>query len=309
MRNFFLICLCSFHIPGYLFAGGGETGFAFLKIGIGGKAAGMGESATAEATDASAAFWNPAGLIQSEQHNILFTYNRWVDGIQHNFGAAKFVYGNNAFAFHYISTGVDDIEQRDIPSEHPTAYFSSHDLALGFSYARKMNDRWSLGITSKYIYERIQNSVSAVALDFGAWYNIKYEYDRPESENRWRVGLMISNVGFSGKFIEEKVKLPANIRLGSSYDILKNHPSKNTWSAAVDIEKPFAQNVRTHLGTEFGYEELCFVRAGYQFGYEARGITAGIGMKIKHISVDYGYMPFSNSLGATHRISASLDFQ
>ncbi|MBL7995847.1 PorV/PorQ family protein [bacterium] len=308
MRKSFLISVFLFHISGFLFAGGGETGFAFLKIGIGGKAAGMGETATATATDATASFWNPAGLIQSENHSVIFTYNRWIDGIQHNFGAAKFVYGNNAFALQYISTGVEDIEQRDIPSENPTAYFSSHDLALGLSYARKMNERLSVGITSKYIYERIQSSVSAFAFDFGAWYRIKYS-SNADLDDRWRAGLMISNIGYSGKFIDEKVKLPASMRVGSSYDILKNPASKNTLSVAVDVEKFFAESIRTHVGMEYGYEDRCFVRGGYQLGYKARGISAGIGMKVQSISVDYGYMPFSNSLGATHRISIALGFQ
>lgn len=309
MRNSFLVIIFFLQWIRPVFAGGGETGFAFLKIGIGGRAAGMGETATAVTTDATAAFWNPAGLVQSQNHNIIFTYNRWIDGIQHNYGAAKFVYGSHAFALHYISTGVEDIEQRDIPSESPTAYFSSHDLAFGLSYARKINGQLSLGITSKYIYERIQNSVSALAFDLGAWYQIKGVLGSPDMDDRWRAGVMISNVGISGKFVDEKVKLPATLRLGSVYDILKNHPSKNTWSAAVDIEKHFAENVQTHMGTEFGYQDLCFVRAGYQLGYEARGISAGIGMKMHRISIDYGYMPFSNSLGATHRIGAALEFQ
>lgn len=308
MKQLLLTILLLFHFSGFLHAGGGETGFAFLKIGIGGKAAGIGEAASTMATDATAAYWNPAGLIQSENHNLMISYNRWVDGIQHNFGAAKWVYGQNAFALQFISTGVDDIEQRDIPSESPTALFSSHDLALGISYARKINDQLSLGVTSKYIYERIQNSVSAVAFDLGAWYNIKSFNDYSVQPSRWRVGFTLSNIGFSGKFIDQKVKLPSSMRLGSSYDLIMNDPLKNTWQIAVDIEKPFAENTRVHWGTEFGYRERFFGRAGYQFGYEARGISAGIGIKIKQIRMDYGYMPFSNSLGTTHRIGAAFDF-
>ncbi len=309
MKKYFLIVSFFFLYSVSLAAGSGETGFAFLKIGIGGRAAGMGEAATVSSTDATAAFWNPAGLIRSNSHDAAFTYNRWIGGIQHNFAAAKFVYGNNAFALHYISTGVDDIEQRDIPSENPTAIFSSHDLALGISYARKMNDRLSLGMTGKYVYERIQSSVSAFAVDFGAWYDIKYVYDNPDMDRRWRVGLMLSNVGFSGKFVNEKVTLPTTIRLGSLYHILPNTRSSNEWSVAADVEKPFAENTRMHFGTEYGYKNTYYVRAGYQFGYEARGISAGIGVKVRRVSIDYGYMPFSNSLGATHRISAALAFE
>jgi hypothetical protein len=306
--SIFLI-LFSFSLPlGSLFAGSGETGFAFLKIGIGGRAAGMGEAGTATASDATAVFWNPAGLVLSQNHGVIFTYNRWIEGIQHNFAAAKFTKGSHALAIHYISTGVDDIEQRDIPSEKPTAYFSSHDLALGLSYALKLNSQWAVGATGKYVYERIQNSVSAVTFDLGAWYSMDYIKDRPDLTDRWRVGMVLSNVGFSGKFIDKKVDLPSAIRIGSMYDIIRNHSSGSSWSVAVDVVKPFADHTRLHSGTEYGYKEMMFVRAGYQFGYDARGITVGIGMKFRKISLDYGYMPFSNSLGATHRISAAFEF-
>ena len=288
-----------------IFAGSGETGFSFLKIGIGGRAAGMGEAATVLSTDAAATYWNPAGLAVDERNNVLFTYNHWIENVQHNFFAVKFNHGAHAFGIHYISTGVDGIEQREIPSVAPTAYFSSHEVELGISYARKIDARWALGVTANYIYERIQTGVSAVGFDIGVWHTSDYlGKDHP-----LRMGWVVSNLGFSGKFIHEKVRLPATIRFGSAYDVFSDNDSKNIWTAAVDIVKPVKDNVRVHVGTEFGYKDFVFLRAGYQFGYDARGRTAGLGMKwVKNLRVDYGYMPFSSALGATHRIGASFDF-
>jgi hypothetical protein len=288
-----------------VFAGSGETGFSFLKIGIGGRAAGMGEAATVLSTDAAATYWNPAGLAVDEHNNALFTYNHWIENVQHNFFAVKFIHGANAFGLHYIATGVDGIEQREIPSATPTAYFSSHEIELGISYARKINARWALGMTANYIYERIQNSVSAIGFDVGVWHTADYlSKDHP-----LKLGFVLSNVGFSGKLINEKVRLPTTIRFGSAYDIFWDSDSRNIWTAAVDIIKPVKDKLRIHVGTEFGYKDFLFLRAGYQFGYDARGMTAGLGMKIvKTIRVDYGYMPFSNALGVTHRIGASFDF-
>jgi len=304
MRYFSLALLC---LSTSIFAGSGETGFSFLKIGVGARPAGLGEAGVALFTDATAAYWNPAAMAMDPRNQAVFTYNRWIEGVNHNFFSAKFASENHAWAVQFISTGVDDIEQREIPSESPTAYFSSHDMALGLSYAQKIGSSWSLGATTKYIYERIQNTVHAVAFDIGVWHNITYAYDNPNYAERWRVGASVSNFGFSGKLNENTVKLPILIRVGSSFDMLRNESNKLT--LAVDAVKPLHDNTRLNVGTEFSYRDVSFLRAGYQFGYEARGFSAGLGLKmLQKIRIDYGLTLFSNSLGATHRISAGFDF-
>ena len=103
--------------------------------------------------------------------------------------------------------------------------------------------------------------------------------------------------------------MPATIKLGSAYDIYRDRESKNMWTVAADVVKPLKDNIRMHVGMEFGYRDFAFIRAGYQFGYETRSFAAGLGLKlVRNIRVDYGYVPFSHALGATHRISAGFDF-
>ena len=50
----------------------GISAFQFLKIGVGARGVAMGESFVAVANDASALFWNPAGLVQFNQNEIIF---------------------------------------------------------------------------------------------------------------------------------------------------------------------------------------------------------------------------------------------
>ncbi|MBX7151619.1 PorV/PorQ family protein [bacterium] len=282
-------------------AGTGETGFAFLKIGIGGRAAGMGEATSAAASDATATYWNPAMLTVNSFNSIVFTHNRWIEDVTHNFFAAKFVNDRHAFGIHYISTGVDDIEQREIPSEEPTALFSSHDLAIGFSYAYKINERSSIGLTTKYIYERIQNSVHAWAVDAGFTHLMSLD------GRNLRLAFVITNIGASGKLRSQSITLPTSMRFGGQYEILTH--SKYQWNIATDIVKPLKERLRVNTGTEFGFNDLTFLRVGYQLGYKTRGVSAGLGLKaLDKIRIDYGFTSFSHALGSAHRISASFEF-
>ncbi len=290
-------------------AGPGESGFAFLKIGIGGQAAGMGEAVAAHVSDATAAYWNPAAMTLSSGQNISFTYNRWIEGVSHNAIAGKWTAGDHVFGLYYIYTGVDGIEQRDIPSEDPTATFSSHDLVLGLSYARPVTERFAAGITAKYIYERIQSSAQAVAFDIGVWHNVRFVYDNPDLDGRWRIGMTLNNLGYSGKMVNERVTLPTALRLGSCYDLIRDRHTKNTLTVGADIIKPLDDNFRLAAGAEYLYHDFAALRLGYQFGYDSRSFTAGLGLKVlKRFTVDYGFMPMTNGLGTTHRFTTAFHF-
>ena len=82
-----------------------NTGLAFLKIGVGGRAVGVGEAYTAIANDASAAYWNPAGLAQLEHTEFLLTHNEWIQDVAHDFLGFTFNKGGNHFARIFSTSG------------------------------------------------------------------------------------------------------------------------------------------------------------------------------------------------------------
>ena len=55
-------------------SGVGTSSAAFLKIGVGARALGMGEAVATQAEDATAMFWNPAGLAKIERMQILLNH-------------------------------------------------------------------------------------------------------------------------------------------------------------------------------------------------------------------------------------------
>src|SRR6185369_10023297 len=55
----------------------GTSSGTFLKIGVGARATGLGESFVAVANDPSAIYWNPAGLASVLRQEVLFSHASW----------------------------------------------------------------------------------------------------------------------------------------------------------------------------------------------------------------------------------------
>ena len=60
----------------------GTTGFTFLKVYYSARAAAMADAYTGLSDDASAVFFNPAGLIQLQSSQVSVTYMSYFEGIQ-----------------------------------------------------------------------------------------------------------------------------------------------------------------------------------------------------------------------------------
>jgi hypothetical protein len=50
------------------------------------------------------------------------------------------------------------------------------------------------------------------------------------------------------------------------------------------------------------------LRAGYQTGYDDKGLAAGLGLYLKNLEFGYAYTPFLSNLGDSHRFSATWQF-
>src|SRR5439155_18087839 len=61
----------------------GTSSATFLKIGVGARAVGLGESFVAVANDPSAIFWNPAGLASLQKEELLFSHAGWPGDIHY----------------------------------------------------------------------------------------------------------------------------------------------------------------------------------------------------------------------------------
>lgn len=279
----------------------GRTGLAFLKMGVGARAAGMGGAYTAITDDATALYWNPAGMTAMVGRDAAFVHTQWFQGISHEFIGGIYSNGTTAVGIGFAIMSVDGIERRaEIPTLQPLTTFSAYDVAFSASIARRVTPNLTLGITTKAITEKILfNSASGMAFDLGVQYETSYE--------GLNVAAVIRNLGPSFSFIQEKFSLPREVRLGVGY-VPSHETLQRNLLLSADLSKYRNDPTRLSLGAEYSHQARFAATAGYQARQSEAGLSAGLGFRMPKYRLDYAFVPFGAGLGNTHRFALGYRF-
>jgi hypothetical protein len=283
----------------------GTTTANFLKLGAGSRAAAMGEAFSAVADDASALYWNPAGLtrIPAKSISASFMHATYIESSFYDYGSfAKNIAGSDTWggSLQYFSAG-KITETNDSGFEQGT--FNPYDLAVALGYAHKFT-HFSWGMSGKFIRSQILDSAQTGAIDMGV-------LSRPLWHDRLYLAGTLTNLGGKMKFEQDSFALPMAFRLGSSYKF------SNQWTTALDLALPSDNDPYWALGTEYlwplGRTTTLAARAGINTrtlrdveGFS--GASFGLGLSFDFLSVDYSFLPMG-SLGFTHRITLSFKFE
>jgi len=281
----------------------GTTTAGFLKLGVGARAAAMGEAQTAASEGAESLYWNPAGLANIESCSATFMHAAYIESSSYDYGAyahkLKGDKGVVALGVQYFSAG--SLTGTDTTGTE-TGSFTPNDLAVSVGYAREIGLGGSVGASVKYIQSKIVSTAKTAAFDVG-WRSLTYG-------GKITYGAAVTNLGGKMKFDEAKESLPTAVKLGVSY-----HETAN-WLTSIDLLLPNDNKPGYALGTEYRYKVKEQSTLTGRLGYNSRnsgdqnglvGIAFGLGFGFKKYSLDYAMVPFGD-LGNTHRISLSAKF-
>ncbi|MBN1639062.1 MAG: PorV/PorQ family protein [Ignavibacteriales bacterium] len=278
----------------------GNSGLAFLKLGFGARNIAMSDLGVTTAKDVTALNYNPALITNLTQSQISFTHSEWIQDVKCDMLAIGFQLFGLPFVLGINSTNIPDIEIRTGPGE-AEATFNVHYLFGSVSTGFNIYNNLDLGLTFKYIYESFfHNKAKGFAGDIGLVYsNIIENLD---------AGISLKNIGDMEKLRVERTKLPADLRIGTSYT--KKFEAINTDIVFLTgLQKYLAtDDVHVHFGTEFLYQNLIAIRLGYITGYESKDFSVGLGILWNSFNFDYAFTPFQYSLGSSHTISLMYSF-
>jgi hypothetical protein len=300
MKKILLFLGCIFLIHHVAYSQAGETGLSFLKLGVGGRALGMGEAYSAVAADPNAMFYNPAAMSQADDAQILLMHKEWIQGVKTDYLGALTTWKAFRFGLSVNSTSVDDIELRSVPGP-ALGTFDARNAAIGLSLSYMITSSLSVGMTAKYLYEKILiNEASGTGIDLGATYRTE-----------WNILLAagISNLGSMNPLADEASTLPRIFRAGGAYAI-PLQDMDGTLTVASDVVSITNDNItHVNVGAELEYHRTFALRAGYQTGYDTKNFSAGIGIYYNLLKFDYAYVPFTEDFGTTHTFSLGIEFQ
>jgi long-subunit fatty acid transport protein len=296
MKAFFILII--FFARTVSYAQGGQAGLSFLKLGVGARSLAMGEAATALTHDPSSTHYNPAGLRQAQNPQLLLMHKQWILETRTEFLAATLPIDEISFGLSLNVTSIPGIEIRQRPGPAEGS-FTAQNAAIGLSSAYGIDDRLDIGLSVKYLYEKIfVDEAGGFGLDAGTVYR-----------SPWNItfGASLSNMGSMSKLREVSSRLPTTLRVGAArYEALESLDAGLNFAADVVSILP-ESNTHLHLGAEFIYDQTFSVRMGYVSGYETRNVTAGVGFKYSLLTVDYAFVPFGLEFGTTHTFSLLID--
>jgi transglutaminase-like putative cysteine protease len=258
------------------------------QVPIGARAIGMGGAFTSIADDASALFWNPAGLARIGHQEVAAMHaDLFHAGIQDNVGAFVLPFSaNEAVAMDWYHSGFDD----------GTLGFAENRVTLGGSL--KLKPWLWAGLSGKLLTRGTSLDGASIASGRGFGMDLGL---LAQASDRWRIGLVaqdMTGTEVSTADGSSETAYPRNLRLGTSY----------TWprlgTAAFDVDD------RWHLGIESTPHQALSLRLGVEddrHGVESPTWSVGLGVRAGVLRVDWArVMP--PTLEATDHFAVAFEF-
>ncbi len=308
----------------------GKYAGEFLSIGVDARALALGGAYAAQATGASAAYWNPAGLAFISAREISLMHAEQFDGIV---GYDYLNYGyphgeDGGWGFGLIRLGVDDIpvttlENPNLPLGAENRVLVDHqtsdtEMALFAGYGKTHSKMFAYGASAKIIGKWIAGE-SAYGLGFDAGLRM----------TPWRgvaFGAVLQDVTTTAVIWStgHKELIAPTLKLGGMYSVdIPTLIARLTLAADLDFrftDRGDADQIQiggvtgdAHFGLEYFINVSgtgVALRGGAEPAREAEegflsNYTFGAGLLFRSFHIDYAFLAHPE-LGDTHRVGISV---
>jgi len=275
--------------------GFGTTSAEFLLLGAGARGTALGGAFSSIATDVSSLYYNPAGAALMERPGLMIGTFDYVADTRYSWGGVAFPFsgGSRTIGVQLGTFGFKD--QPVYTEEQPDGTGSTYSVSetfVGLTLAQQFSDRFSAGITGKYINDKLGTvNGNAFAVDFGT--NFHATLSNHPIKFSFVLANLGSNLSYTGTGVQpttgvprtpiddpnvdvptlpdpanlrtKDFGLPTTFRVGLAYDVLSGDNSHLT--VLGDFNQPNSNTPGFVVGSEWMSEKL----GGSNFGFALRG--------------------------------------
>ncbi|OPL19228.1 MAG: hypothetical protein AVO35_11660 [Candidatus Aegiribacteria sp. MLS_C] len=301
-------------------SGGSTASVIWMTITPGARPNGMGEAFTAMADDATASYWNPAGLAFADTtgQEITLQHSNWLpqlaDDLYYEFlGYSNYIdgWGGVGGNITFMSMG-EQLETTESGQE--LGEFYSYGIALTGSFGTEVAPGVSVGLGLKFIYDHLYYEDSGKGTSFGADLGVLYQLPMEQlgigNIGRINLGASLANLGPNMSYggSTENNPLPRTLRVGMAYVPFDSHLTRLSCTAdyskiLVNVDDGIGEEFNENkwgAGAEFWYYDLLALRAGYIHDTEGistiQGPTFGAGLQYSGFQLDMAFIPVEENL-------------
>ena len=256
----------------------GINAATFLEIGVGARAMAMGGSYVAVANDPTALYYNPSGIVWTKGIQVEAMHNEWFVDSDYDFIGlvVPLPFLDSSIGLSLITLGYGEQAVRTVERPEGTGQtYDARDYAIALTWAKALTDRFSFGMSGKFINQRIWNeSGNAAAVDLGIFYHTGIQ--------GLRIGFSMSNFGttirIKGRDLHSTIDpddqnqnvnrvpveyrtssypLPLIFRAGMSYETRLG--AFGSVLITMDVNHPSHAPESINVGAEFGFGNMFFM--------------------------------------------------
>ena len=273
-------------------AASGATSGLLFKQPFGARPFALGQAYAALGDDIFALSYNPASLSRLRESQAATQFTQSIaDARMGYLGVASPLSPNQALGLSvkYLDLGKAEIFDGNGNSVRTVTAQREYEAQLGYAHSFSLNRGiLHLGTAGKILQSAIADEArgGAYAADFGALYEI------PRRNDSLLMGLAVSNLGTRVKYTgglasgSEADPLPLTTRFALGY--VRDVFASDRVALGAEIDRVFYDDTMTQgLGIEYDYHRFCALRLGYRAGQDSGGLSMGVGLRVKDLSVDY----------------------
>jgi hypothetical protein len=287
------------------FSAEATTGLAFLQNGVDARASLFGEAMTSHVDDASACFWNPAGLAHVEGALLHVTHVESFADLRHEYASAvqPLFDGDLVAGIYFNGLWTDDLQGYD-SAANPTGAFGYSSYSAGISLGGEIGRGFNAGAGIKMINSSIENyTASGWAMDLGLQWI-------PSDDGPLEFGVALTNYGSAinfevSGFTGDDFDLPTTIQGGVAYH--KPLSTAGELIFSLEARKTKERDAALLGGFEYTYRQTLSMGVGYVGGSDTRDISLGIGFHQGRFNFAWAYIPVGEDLGDENRFSLGID--